>query len=433
MKKNFFFLKGVAALALAFTLFTFFTGCEEEPEDPPIVTQSKDVYLPNVGNPDVTVKITAGNFVALSWSPIIGVKEYQVWRSGGEQTTEKMLATSATTPTTITTDADGMLTYSDKTTAKDTQYTYTVLTIPYSAAKDTGKWEKAITTTYVPIFGTVSSLTVNFTDITSNAIYTTDTDTVTGFFAEIDLRDIKPQPGVTYTMERATLDKNNKPQAYQSVPLYKFQKTPDTLFDMTADMTADIFGNSNDNTKVYDRLPPSENIYQYRLKGVKNGVTDYIKASTQTTINFTIYLSTRISLVVNKTGSTFKVSPSFETGSRKNILQNNDKVVLYWLIGDKEECYKYGPYKTENSISFSKNDIESALATTPNGNELPVPVKTGSTYLYVQAWLERGNGDKVPLNNLIGDGLSSTTPKTNTTTDPKTGETLIQNNFQLNY
>jgi len=420
MKKNFFFLKGILALALVFTLFL--AGCKEDDssdeKEPAAAAQqpsNKEVNLPGIDDPDVT-EVIVYDGVILTWSPIKEADSYEVWRNGGGQKEAKRLTATKT----VTINSDGKCEFFDQVSVTNvlkpgTQYTYTVIAVPLTGVKDIGTWEKVITF-YEPLFDTGTVLTIDTVNITTNAITITDNagiDTVTGFYVRINLSALKLQTGVTYTFERAVLDADNKPEDYQRVTLSSFP----TIDRPIGNPTVDIFGNlSFAITTVYDRgLPPNEGKYQYRIKGEKDSVTDYIKSNI-ITIDFTEYLIQRISLNVGaKTTEggeiSYEITPGFTFGSRKNMLQSTDKVVLYWLIGSADDCYKTGPYKSENIISFSKSDIESALiTTTTNTKNLIVQQSTGDNYLYVQAWLERANGDKIKIEDATkwtGEGILS--------------------------
>jgi len=401
MKKNFFFLKGVLALALVFTLF--FAGCEEESEDAPVVIPpSKDVYLPGISNLNVTERVISTG-VIFTWTPVIEAASYQVWRNGGGQTGPRRL-TTITQP-----DDKETVSYTDTRTATNelklnSTYIYTVLAIPSSSVKDISRWDKAITI-HDPLFGDTASFSVPDITIDSDWLLNTSDDTITGFIATIPDLSSLSQSGVTYTVERAILDANGNPSAYQPVTLSKVRTTEEPIGEM---LTADIFGNLPLQQVCYDRgLPPVEGKYQYRIKGVKGNAVEYVKAVNIITINFKDYFSTKVALSVEtktnaNSNDTYKITPNYT--AKKGMLQSTDKVVLYWLIGDIEDCYKYGPYKTINSIAFLKNELESQTAM-----NLVVPQKTTGKYLYVQAYLERANGDKQLINTWTGSGRFSST------------------------
>jgi len=432
---------GILALALVFTLF--FAGCEEDstekkPKDDG-GDSSSSVHLPKIGDPKVDFKVvkvttTTAPYISynveLKWEPVIEAETYRVWRSGGGQTVPKIIK-----PEVTDTDADGMYYYTDKGIKVDTQYTYTVQSIPHSAVKDLGKWEKTITTTYIPIFGEGASLSLKSFEIAENGILAEDGTSVTGFWVLIDLKDIKPQSDVTYTIERAILDIHNKPINFETVTLYDTYNST-TPFDLTEKTKTDIFGNSPTLTTACDKsLPVKEDNYEYRIKGVKGDVTDYIKANVNLQIDFTTYFQKYISLEIgNKIAETdsspvYKITPKFDLPKgRRGLLQDSDKLVLYWIVGPAD-CYKTGPYKHENTISFTKNQIEAALSANPqNTRNLPIPEKTvANNSLYIQAYIELANGDKLILTNLTGDGLKTDNP-------PNPKQTINgQEHYQLKY
>jgi hypothetical protein len=227
-------------------------------------------------------------------------------------------------------------------------------------------------------------------------IYTTaaSVNTATGFYASLDLSNFRTQPGVTYTVERATVDKFNVPGAYASVSLTRqdTSTTPTSYPAVTLDR--DVLGNLPATT-VYDRgLPLKKETYRYRIKAVKDGITDYRIAS-DITVDPYDYLSNLYLSVGDKTtagtNDTFKITPS--NINYKGILQNDDKVVLYWIRGNNN-AYRNG-YTATQSISFSKTEIEAA---TPAAKDLTVPSSAANNdNLFVQAWLEKADGEKYQI------------------------------------
>jgi len=417
MKKDNFFLKGILALMLVFTLVL--TACSDGDEDgkkeeTTVINNETDinnmnnVSLSPISNPVVTARVVFDG-VILTWSPIIEADGYAVWRSGGGQDAPILLSSGST----WTKQANGLYEYYDKdgsgnVVKRNTQYTYTVLSLPYSPVNGIGKWEGNITTD-PPLFGSGTMLSVSGTIDPSSDLILNSTGTVIGYYATIDLSKLYQQRDVIYTIERATLDANDTPGTYTTVSLSKMPNNDTPI----GNLTPDIFGNfAFTLTSVYDRgLPPSEGKYLYRIKGVKENTIEYIYCSTMVTINLNDYLIERISLTIDayETSSSgnfvYKITPNF-TG-KKGMLQDDDKVVLYWLIGDKIDCYKYGPYAYGNSVTFTKPNLESMLGgASADFQNLTVPANT-SNYLYVQAWLERSNEDKIALgtsSNWAGSG-----------------------------
>jgi hypothetical protein len=403
MKKKNIFMAGILALALVFAFVL--TGCPEE--DPEAVSEAKssggasgNVSLPGIDNPVVTVRVLSSG-VRLSWYSVMEADSYQIWRKFGNQNIRI-----------YTKSVDNNLdsyTYTDNSTIPNTTYTYTVLAMPSTPVRDHGRWSSTVTT-YPPLFGDDGVLTVNPFTINGNAI-PNDGTTVTGFYASLQLSQIKATPGVLYSVERATLDAKGNPGSW-STPTLSLYNTSDTPLPK---QEMDIFGNlSSSLSAVFDRsLPPNEATYVYRLKGVRtsDNLTEYLPGSQTVEIDFKPYLTSRISLNIGGKGgeasAVYTITPGLSNGTRKNILKEGDKVVLYWIVG-KSDCYLTGPYNKTNIVVFGKSDIESALET-PTTKPLDVPLKGGNNeVLYVQAWLERVNGDKLPLkegSNWTGAGL----------------------------
>jgi hypothetical protein len=235
----------------------------------------------------------------------------------------------------------------------------------------------------------------------SDLVYTTSVingNTATGFSAYLSLSNFDPKPGVAYTVERATVDNFGNPGAYTSVSLtQKVTNTDYTNSYPPVTLDRDVLGNFSA-MQVYDRsLPLEKKTYRYRIKAVKDGITDYVGSySNQKWISVTIddpYNSLNLGLsvgtkITNDTIDTFKITPSYI--NYRGILQTGDQVVLYWIRGNSN-AYSNG-YSAANSISFSKTEIE---ATAPAAKDLIVTSPAyNNGYLFVQAWLERADGEK---------------------------------------
>jgi hypothetical protein len=431
MKKNNFFLKGILALMLVFAFIL--TGCPEETTDPAPEAKSSDVppsgnvSLPAIGNPVVTERILS-NGIRLTWPPVMEAGSYQVWRNGGNQTGPRKI-TTITEPSTTS----DVYTCNDLRTATNeilpnVPYTYTVYAIPLSPVKDIGRWEKVITT-YTPLFGDNASFSVATLNV-ENHTCPSGTDNVTGFYASIQMNDISALRGTTYSVEKTTLDAKGNPTTWTSVTLSSSSSNDISV----GTPTVDIFGNlSFALGTVYDRsLPFKEARYRYRLRGTRtsDNITEYINATNITVVDFKDYLMSKISLTIDakddsdSANSVYKITHAY-TG-RRNFLQTiqqqgaqpekSDKVVLYWLIGDKADCYKTGPYMDTKIVAFTKLDLESAISGPVTPKELSVPINTGTNFLYVQAWLERVDGETYPLSGSVnwkGGGLyNSSSPST---------------------
>jgi len=531
MKKSF-FLNGISVFILLFALIL--SGCKDGPQE----VINREIYnpIPGIDKPEVAVTIASGG-VLLTWFPVIEAGGYEVWRSGGVQIAAKNLTSNGRS---AVQNKNGIFEFYDLVSLNnellsDTEYTYTVIAVPLSPAKDIGKWEQNVTTgtipeqgsqtaspldvsldidlvnksitvtvyppeegnipdkyqitfenssdtitkyispdlltsnsltftikgienaestsdaylvykmlknlnnafyltviatlgddyyfipadtsiierKYDPLFGSDAYLSFGTFSISSNAIYETgDSDTIIGFWNSIDLSQIKPKPYVTYTIERAILD-TRRPY-YRPIPLFSKSSGADTPVDS---LTADNFGNLLPIT-VYDReLPASEDIYLYRIKGVKGEVTDYIE-SKSINIDFNNYLKGNVSLEIASKAEVnggndvyFKITPVYKC--KKGLLRDDDKIVLYWLLGGNE-CYKTVPFNPDDKISFDKQDIEEKPAASQGLTfpKDPGAGKTGHRYLYVQAFLERQNGDRLKFDNIdsthwSGGGLYS--------------------------
>jgi hypothetical protein len=413
MKKNNFFLKGILALMLVFAFIL--TGCpEEDPETTPEAKSSGEppsgnVSLPAIGNPVVTERILS-NGIRLTWPPVMEAGSYQVWRNGGNQTGPRRLTTLTAN------NNEELITFNDLRSGSNeilpnVPYTYTVYAIPLSPVKDIGRWEKVITT-YTPLFGDTATFTVVDLDVAAHTCPAAS-DIVTGFYASIKMNEISALRGTTYSVQKTILDAKGNPTTWTDVTL---SSSPDADISVGTP-TVDIFGNlSFALGTVYDRsLPFKEAKYRYRLRGTRtsDNITEYINASSVTVVDFKDYILSRLSLTIDtkddsdSANSVYKITPGY-TG-RRNFLQTiqltgqtpnekSDKVVLYYLIGDKEDCYKTGPYMDNKIVTFTKNDLESGIGGgTVTTRDLKVPIKVGTQYLYVQAWLECADGEKYPL------------------------------------
>lgn len=503
------FLKGVLVLALVFAVFL--AGCSNDTTFPAVMT----IIPPNVGAPVVTAK-AVNTGVLLSWPAVIDTQRYEVWRSGGGQTSAKELTNNASGNLT-----EGIIYYLDAVNfdnplKSNTLYTYTVVAIPNSGAKDTGRTDVLATTgtlldpgakavqpeavdleinygtksvtvtitpptsgnipngyavslpdgspatiildngstpvtttvaygsssnfvqsytgditvtvtgylgspfysssyyyqtadvytykkTVEPLFGTsIYGYGTNYISVSSTHTYTSPTSyAVTGFGTGISLANVTPQPDVTYTIERAK--QTNNPGAnwdWTTPTLYSTSSTGGT----TVSLTQDIFGNfpafNESGSIVYDRsLPVEEGTWGYRLKAVKDGITDYLPVVTKT-IDFWTVLQSVLSInVTGETSSTttYTISPSLDRDFQ-NMLQDDDKLVVYYVRGDAN-AWRYGAYTAANSVSFSKSELSGA---TINSKTFSVANPAGSnTNVYVQVYLESPNKESKVITSLL--------------------------------
>jgi hypothetical protein len=287
-----------------------------------------------------------------------------------------------------------------------------------------------VTRKYDSLFGINASLSVGAFNVSSNAVYDPeDSDTIKYFWTSIDLSKINLQPGVTYTLKRLkVLDNGNTMPS--GTTFYKDNNNDTPINNNLADIfssTVDIFGNLLLSvTTVYDRQLANEEFkYRYCIEGSKEGssTTDYIE-SNSINIDFKNYLKDNISIkiagkVTEGSNVYFTVTPGYS--GKKGLLQEDDKIVLYWLLGGNE-CYKTDPFIADNNISFSKEALEMKPTTSERLPSLPAsfPVnpssgQTGHKYIYVQAYLER-NGDKINLDSknwTTGGGLFISIPNNN--------------------
>jgi hypothetical protein len=409
MKKKNLFTAGILALALVFTFVL--AGCpEEESEASPAVSSPSaggEVKLPAIDNPDVNVRIYT-TYVKLTWNPVMEADSYEVWRKFGNQNVR------INTQATVTDVAKKTYDFNDTTITANTTYTYTVIAKPSSPVRDHGRWSDTVTT-YPPLFGDTGSFVVNPFTINGNSI-PADSDNVTGFFASLSLSSIGAVPGVRYSVERTTLDTNGNPGAWKDLSKDKLLSTTQNSHTPLPDQTMDMFGNlSSSYTSVYDRtLPLAEAKYSYRLKAERasDNVTEYLYADYSITIDFVSYLMSRLTLDIGGRGgdgsAVYTITPNLTSGTKRGILKEGDKVVLYWILG-RQDSYSTGPYNTANTIFFSKSNLESSLGSLTDTKDLEVLAKGGDNqYLYVQAWLERVGGDKYSFTSSNWTGVGRT-------------------------
>jgi len=271
-----------------------------------------------------------------------------------------------------------------------------------------------ITRKYDSLFGVNASLSVGAFNV-SNAVYAPeDSDTIKYFWTSIDLSKINLQQGVTYTLRRLRVLDTGATMPSDTT-FYKDNNTPiDGLTDIFGD-TVDIFGNLLLSiTTVYDRGLPTdeENKYRYYIEGEKGDAKDIIE-SNSINIDFKNYLKDNISIkiagkVTEGNNVYFTVTPGYS--GKSGLLREDDKIVLYWLLGVTSDCYKTDPFIADNNIIFGKEALEMkpiASERLPPFPVNPVSGQTGRKYIYVQAYLER-NGDKINLdknNWTTGGGL----------------------------
>jgi hypothetical protein len=133
------FLGGIAAITLVLVLLA--AGC------------SDSVSYHSIGTPDVqAVAVTGG--VMLSWNPVTEAKNYEVWRSEKD----KSAVNVATVNNPANTYENGVIYYFDianyqNEIKSNTEYTYTVYSVPTEIFKEMGKREKKVITGVIPVQG----------------------------------------------------------------------------------------------------------------------------------------------------------------------------------------------------------------------------------------------------------------------------------------
>jgi len=271
--------------------------------------------------------------------------------------------------------------------------------------------------TVAPLFGNLMA-SISFEQ--KHYYRTTGSNAIAGFGVALNLTRIAQQPGVTYTIERAKQTNNpNGNLDWSPITLYRStSRTSDTV-DLTAN--TDIFGNldsvgiypgytSSYGRFVYDNyLPVEEGTWTYRVKGVRDGITDYTITNPMFTINFWDNLLSlawgefKINIMEEGTGpfndgtARYEFKPSLDRDFQ-NMIQPGEKLVIYWVRGGTYSDY-YGQFSTDNSISFSKEELSGA---TINSKQISIPRASGSyTSLFVQAYLESPNKERraIPYTN----------------------------------
>jgi len=509
MVKKKLFLKGVLALTLIFG--AFLAACSNDTY-PTVLS----IIPPNVGGPVVTAKaINVG--VLLTWPQVIQTAQYEIYRTTAGQASPKFLGQidgkNGTEQVVNWLDTVN----SHNTLSPNTIYTYSVVAIPDSPAKDSGRTDVLVTTgpllpagskavqpadvdlainygtesvtiTITPpasgnipnhymisdggfswpdnelwYDGSAASLTRTITpghgpgsfvsdytgDLTVTVYASLDWGStyyesadpyvlkksvarlfgdssplplveeqytyksnsgysISGFGTAIRLYNdlVVLQPGVTYTLERAK--QTNAPNAnwaWTTPALYKRASgSSDTAINLTENI--DIFGNiwsigqvpgdpEYVTDIVYDRgIPVEEGIWVYRIKAVRDGITDY-SITTETEFDFWEILKdsrwgefdVNVSATYDATNTTYKIQPSLDR-YYQNMLKEGDKLVVYYIRGNLAAAY-FGPWTTDKSVSFSKSDLSGATITSQS---FSVPNASGAANsLFIQVYLESPN------------------------------------------
>jgi hypothetical protein len=225
-------------------------------------------------------------------------------------------------------------------------------------------------------------------------IYVFITPTITG-----------SQKGVTYAIERAIVDEADKPGIFTPVTL-NTRGTADGNgnypYTPVQGNLVDIFGNFNSTTAYYDliNLPDNKVTYKYRLKATQDTTTIYITGNNITIDPKALSLAAIKQIQVGPrtssgTNTTYQITPST---NYRGLLQNGDKLVLYWFIGNASDSYITGPYEAEKNVTFTKTELDPTEGAIQS-RTLTVPANSGLQYLFVQAYLEYANGDKKSLDS----------------------------------
>jgi hypothetical protein len=259
----------------------------------------------------------------------------------------------------------------------------------------------------------------------------TNSDRIAGFYATLSFVNYDPssgnnspfrgKPGVTYAVERATLDAAGNTGAYAAVTLSSTSTIATAL--PTGALIADVLGyvpvtGVNYSGDVYDRdLPAADGKFRYRIKAVKGAVTQtqdlpesYYSSSpvTVTADPYNAISSVSITIAAATTDGTgtktYAVTPRL---APKGVLQTGDKLVFYYVKGAADSAHTTGPYA--KGPEFSKAELEAA--TVAPQNLVIAKVTAGASpdaYAYVQAYIEQASGQRTNISSYIsGDGVSS--------------------------
>ena len=156
----------------------------------------------------------------------------------------------------------------------------------------------------------------------------TSSGTLTGFSVSTSFNN-SAKPGVTYSVERASVDAAGNAGTYAAVPLlYKDYSATSALG--AADLTADVLG-ILPYTSVYDKLPTTPGEYQYRVKATKGTLTQTKEIPSSVTVDPCEEASVSSISIGTATGTdskTYAVTPAL---SYKGVLQMGDKLVIYYV------------------------------------------------------------------------------------------------------
>jgi hypothetical protein len=237
-----------------------------------------------------------------------------------------------------------------------------------------------------------SSLNAQLYQIYGTGIF--DSDIVVDYCTEISLTG-RFVPGVTYTIQKALLDEKGNPGAFTDVTLYTAPADNYLGVPVTAmDITPDIFGNiplvsqTGVIGRAYERsLTNKDAVYQYRVKAVKGGVTEYLTSSYINVSPGSPYISMQ---VVRENSTTYTFIPSVYN---RNRFADGDKLVIYFVKG-LFNAYRTGPYTEANSITFTKAELEGLSI---SGKLQTFPPYATDQYIYAQAYLVHADGSRDPI------------------------------------
>ena len=218
--------------------------------------------------------------------------------------------------------------------------------------------------------------------------------TLTGYEVTISLISITFKAGVSYSVERATVDENGVVGAYAEVTL----KRPNSAYPINfADFVPGFLGHPASTPQGIDTLPTTVRTYQYRIKAVKDGVAvygtdsyysrvtiDHPRQQIQGTIEVT-------ATAISGTSRKYQVTPSIT--SYKNALQSGDKLVVYWIKSPYGDGYQTGPWVASQKLEFTNAELE---ADAPTGKELSIPYTAGN-YVFAEAYLEYADGTRADV------------------------------------
>jgi hypothetical protein len=232
----------------------------------------------------------------------------------------------------------------------------------------------------------------NFSMLSPQSLIEPNTNTLTGFAAEIELElgSNKSNSAITYTVWRAELDDTDSEiTEYTKIDVYP-DTTSGTPLSET-DLTVKASTSLAQRKTVYDKsLPKTGGRYGYQIRATREGVAPQKRTSRPLSINPRQFAN--LSIVIGAPSGNNPKKYAVTSSALKGTLQDGDRLAFYYFLS-KEEYDFYDNLSISSysraDIDFTKDQLEASSAASL---ELEIPKETDNNFAHVQVYLLFADG-----------------------------------------